>query len=400
MAEWSNWAGNVSAAPTRIAKPEREADIVACLADARAQDLPVRVTGSGHSFTPIAATDGIAIDASGLAGIARFEPAHARAWIRAGSRLSNLGAPLADEGFAMENLGDIDVQALGGAIATGTHGTGPTLQNLSARVSGLRILQADGELRVLRQEDDPEALECARVSLGVLGVVTAVRLDLVPAYRLRERIERIPVDEILESLAERIAATRHFEFFWYPRARRAEAKALALVDDSDDAPDTDREAEAPEQDARDRIGPSYEILPSVRPDRFVEMEYSVPAEAGPTCFAAVRERMRTRHPEVGWPVEYRTLHSDSAWLSPAHGRETVTISIHQGADLPYRECFADIEPIFLEHGGRPHWGKLHGLQATELAARYPRFGDFVAERAKRDPEGRFLNEHLRGVFGV
>ena len=395
MAEWSNWAGNVTTRPVRIADPGNEAAIVECVAQARAEELAIRVVGSGHSFMPIAATDGLAIDASRLAGVARFEKAASRAWIRAGSKLTTLGPLLAARGLAMENLGDIDVQALGGAIATGTHGTGPTLPNLSARVSGLRLIGADGALRVLRAEDDAEALEAARVSLGVLGIVTAVRLDLVPAYRLREHIERIPVDEILESLDERIAATRHFEFFWYPQARRAEAKAL----DPTDEPATPPRDENGEP-VGDRIGPSHEILPSVRPQRFVEMEYALPAASGPACFDAVRERMRSRHPDVAWPVEYRTLRADDAWLSPAHGRDTVTISIHQDVNLPYRDFFADIEPIFLEHDGRPHWGKMHGLTAAELEPRYPRFGAFVAERAKRDPEGRFLNAHLRAVFGV
>ncbi len=389
MAAWQNWAGNVACEPRELVRPGSEAEIVEVLARAEALDLTVRVAGSGHSFTPLVATDGIVLDLSGLCGIARLEPEHGRAWVRAGTVLSALGEPLFAEGFAMENLGDVDVQAIGGALATGTHGTGRELPNLPARVSGLRILRANGELRSVREDTDPEALRAARVSLGALGIITAARIDLVPAYRLHERIERLPMDAVLESLEERIAATRHFEFFWYPQADRAEAKSLH--------PTEEPESELSERKG-ERIGWSHRILPSAREIRFTEMEYSVPAEAGHECFLAVRERLRTRHPDVAWPVEFRTLRADDAWLSTAHGRETVTISVHQDGRHPYEAFFADVEPIFAEYAGRPHWGKVHTLDRNRLASVVPRLGAFDALRREWDPQDRFLNDHLAGIF--
>jgi FAD/FMN-containing dehydrogenase len=129
------------------------------------------------------------------------------------------------------------------------------------------------------------------------------------------------------------------------------------------------------------------------------MEYSVPAGQGTDCMRAVEARMRARFPDVQWPVEYRTLRADDAWLSTAHERETVTISIHQDASLPYRELFEDLEAIFREHRGRPHWGKLHTCTARELAELYPRFADFCALRRRLDPKGVFLNDHLRTLLG-
>jgi FAD/FMN-containing dehydrogenase len=148
----------------------------------------------------------------------------------------------------------------------------------------------------------------------------------------------------------------------------------------------------------ERIGWSHEILPSTRELRFVEMEYALPAEAGPECFGALRERMQRSHPGVAWPVEYRSVRSDDAWLSPAHGRETVTLSVHQGAELPWQEFFADVEPVLLAHGGRPHWGKRHSLAAKTLAPLYPRFEAFRQLRSELDADGRFLNPHLAALF--
>jgi FAD/FMN-containing dehydrogenase len=386
---WTNWAGNVACEPSLRVDAASEADVVAALRQADARSLRVRVAGSGHSFSPLVATDGLLLSLDGLAGVVRHEPEQRRVWVRAGTKLSALGRALHALGLAQENLGDVDVQALGGALATGTHGTGRALPNLSARVSGLRLLLADGSLRVLRAEKEPETLAAARVSLGALGVVTAARLDCVPAHRLHERVVRMPIDTCLATLDERCAAHRHYEFFWYPARDLGEAKSLDP---------TELEPEAIAGRKYERIGWSHEVLPSVRELRFLEMEYALPAEAGPAAFRAVRERMRSRHPDVAWPVEYRSVRADDAWLSPAHARETVALSVHQGAELPWEAFFADLEPVLREHGGRPHWGKRHGLRAAELAALYPRFGDFRRLRAELDPQGRFLNEHLRALL--
>jgi FAD/FMN-containing dehydrogenase len=385
---WSNWAGNVRGEPRLSIDAASEAEVVAALRDAERAGSVVRVAGSGHSFSPLVATGGLLLTLDGLAGIARHEPEHGRVWVRAGTKLHALGPALHALGLALENLGDVDVQALGGALATGTHGTGRSLPNLPARVSGLRLLLADGSLRVLREEDEPEQLAAARVSLGALGVVTAARIDCVPAYRLHERVERMPIDACLAALEERCAGSRHFEFFWYPGRDLAETKTIQ--------PTTLPPAAAAGQ-KYERIGWSHEILPTERTLRFVEMEYALPAAAGPDCFRAVRERMQSRH-AVAWPVEYRCVRGDAAWLSTAHGRDTVTLSLHQGAELPWQDFFADLEPLLCAHGGRPHWGKRHSLGAEALAKLYPRFDAFRRLRADLDPGGRFLNEYLLGLL--
>ena len=128
------------------------------------------------------------------------------------------------------------------------------------------------------------------------------------------------------------------------------------------------------------------------------MEYSIPAERGVECFLEVRALMRRKHTRVAWPVEYRTLRADEFLISPAQGRASVTLSIHQGAGLPYGEFFDDAEKIFRRHQGRPHWAKLHGLGRRELCELYPHWERFQSVRTRLDPRGRFLNEHLRGLF--
>jgi FAD/FMN-containing dehydrogenase len=388
---WTNWSGSVSCDPARIACPTDETAVAALVAEAASAGIPVRVVGTGHSGTPLVATEGLLLSLDGVAGIESHDREGLTAVVRAGTKLCDLGDPLLELGMAMENLGDIDMQALAGAVGTGTHGTGRELGNISSQVDAVRLVTADGEIREVSKQDDPETMRALRVAIGSLGVLTALRLCLLPAYRLHERIRRQPIDACLERLEDEIQGHRHFEFFWMPHKDVAEMKTLELT--------SEVPSDLPER-RYERIGWSPDIITSIRDVKFFEMEYAVPAEHGPACFREVRARMQERHPDVVWPVEYRTVAPDDAFLSNASGRPTVTLSVHQDGTLPYREFFQDIEPIFWSYGGRPHWGKIHTLAAAQLRDLYPDWDRFLAVREQLDPRGCFLNSHLREVFGI
>jgi FAD/FMN-containing dehydrogenase len=362
----------------------------------------VRVTGSGHSFTPLCASDDVLLSLDRLTGIETVDEAGGRAWIRAGTKIHDLGGLLAEHGLALENQGDVDVQAIAGAVSTGTHGTGPTLGSISTWVDALRIVTATGDVLNCSAEAEAHVFLAAQVALGSLGVITAVRLRLLPLYRLHEQCRREPLETCLSSLDGRIDANRHFEFFWYPADDTAFTKTLNPTDRPPTASPLTHAA--PADDAgltsaeRERVDDSWRIFPTVRENRFNEMEYSLPAERGVECFLEVRELMRRKHTSVAWPIEYRTVAADEILISPAQGRATVAISIHQGAELPHAEFFNDAEEIFRRHAGRPHWGKLHSLTGRELKELYSHWERFQSVRTRLDPHGRFLNEHLRRLF--
>jgi len=387
---WTNWSGTTHCRPHRFASPRSEAEIVEAVRAAAASGHSVRVAGSGHSHPPLVATEGLLLSLAGWSGIESHDTTAQQATVRAGTVLHDLGASLHPLGLAMENLGDVDVQALAGALGTGTHGTGRELGNLCTRVVELRLVDAEGETVSCSATERSDLFAAARLGLGALGVMTQATLQLLPAYRLHERVWREDVEPLMEELGELIVNHRHFEFFWLPSRDRAECKTL---DPTQAAPDP---APGP---PRERIDHSHRILPSVREDRFVEMEYSVPAERGPEAFLELRRLMQTRFDDVVWPVEYRSLARDDVWLSPAFGRPTVTLSVHQGAGLPFERFFREAELILRNHEGRPHWGKWHSLRAAELAPLYPRWDDFQAARRRADPAGRFLNPYLKELFG-
>ncbi|MEE3329336.1 MAG: D-arabinono-1,4-lactone oxidase [Myxococcota bacterium] len=392
---WSNWSGSATSRPAWRALARDEAEVAAAVRRATSEGVSLRTVGTGHSQIPLAAADGgllqldVRDDKDARTCIEQVDPARQRARVWAGATLHTIGEALHQLGLALPNLGDVDVQTLGGAIGTGTHGTGRALKNISGAVVGVRGIDARGEIFEWNQDSSPNQLAAAQVSLGTLGVICSVDLQLRSPLCLHERTDRMSVSQVLESIEERATAARHVEFFWYPARDRVDLKTLVVTDDAPD-PLPDRRYES--------VDWSHRILPSVRTDRFVEMEYALPAAAAFEVFAAVRERMRARHPGIQWPVELRFVAADDAWLSPATGRDSITLSLHQDARLPFRAFFADIEPLLREGGGRPHWGKWHSLVAADLEPLYPRWAEFAELRSALDSEGRFLNPYLRDLL--
>ena len=385
MARWSNWSGRQQARPENLYFLRSEADAVATVREAPG---PLRAAGAGHSHAPLVPTAGSVLDTSGLCGVVDVDRNKRTATVRAGTPVYTLGRPLHDAGLALANQGDIDRQFIAGACATGTHGTGSTLRNLSTAVLGARLVLASGDVVSCSAEERPEIWQAARLNLGALGLITELTLGLRDAYRLEEHGWFEPLDDLLPQVDALAAGHRHFEFFWYPDDDRAFAKTL---DETDRAPVYPLGAEGT------RCAWSYEVLPNHRTARHTEMEYSVPAEAGLACLNALRELIRRRFPALRWPVEYRTLAADDVWLSTAYQRDTVTLSVHQDVSEDETAYFRACEAIFLEHGGRPHWGKLHYLDGRRLADLHPCWERWWAVRNEVDLAGRFLNEHLAAL---
>ena len=388
MPTWSNWSGRWRGRPNALQFVRSEADAAAIAAEATRSGHSVRVAGAGHSHSPLIPNDGVIVDASGLAGVIHADPQTQRAWVWAGTRIYALGQPLRDAGLGLPNQGDIDRQAIAGAIATGTHGTGATLKNLSAAVTGARVALASGELVDCSANHNPDLWQVIRLNLGAAGIVTRLELQLRDAYRLSERAWTATFDELIPELQELVRQSRHFEFFWYPHDDTAMAKSID---------ETDAAAEYPLGNEGARTAWSFEVLPNHRPHLHTEMEYSVPAAQGPACLADIRSLIRKEFSDLRWPVEYRTLGADDVWLSCAYERETVTISVHQDINEDDEPYFRACEEIFLDYSGRPHWGKVNYLDAHGMGQAHPRWLDWWRARDAVDSNGTFLNDYLAGL---
>ncbi|NLF05475.1 MAG: FAD-binding protein [Actinomycetales bacterium] len=431
---WRNWSRTAVATPAHRLAPRDESEVSRAVRLARERGLPVRTVGGGHSFTPAAVTDGVLLSLDHLSGIESVEPTAdgALVTVGAGIRLGALNAALFARGWAMENLGDIDKQSLAGAVSTGTHGTGARFGGLPTQVAGLRVVGADGEVRAVTHGD--ELFEAGRLSLGAVGVVTAMTLRVVPAYSLLAREEPWDLTDALSSLEGPDGwweTEDHVDLYWFPHTRRAMVKrntrvplgegprmsrARRWVDDellsngvfegvnrlAAVAPrvvPSVNQVSARGLSARTYAAPSADVFVTPRRVVFREMEYAVPRED----LRGVLDELsgwltRSREP-VPFPVEVRCARADDVWLSTAHGRASAYVAVHQYHRMRHARYFAAAEAIFREAGGRPHWGKMHSLGRAELAGLYPRFSDFLRVRAGADPDGVFRNPYTDKVFG-
>jgi FAD-linked oxidoreductase len=421
---WRNWSGGQSCLPTARVAPADEAAVIDLL---RTDPGPIRAVGSGHSFSPLVPTDGTILSLGNLSGMIGADGATMQAEFWAGTRMAEMGKPLLEAGLALENMADIDYQTLGGALATSTHGTGPRYGSYSTQVIGLRLVTAAGDVIDCDAASEPEVFQAARVSLGALGIVTRVRLQCRKAFRLHRKEWIQNTDELLEDIERLMRENQHFEINALLHCDVAVAMAMNPTTATESRPKQggdssrarmlqlmhhygnstpDLRASAMNFTARhlvsfdDVIDDSFKVYANVRDVRFNEMEYSVPVEAGPACLREILKTIRDQNLNSYFPLEYRHVKADDIPLSMFQGRDTCSISIHQFYEMSYQDYFARIEPIFWKYEGRPHWGKLHSLSARQLAKLYPRWQDFLQVRQRLDPQGRFLNGHLRSVFGV
>jgi FAD-linked oxidoreductase len=418
---WRNWSGVQHAYPSARLAPRTEGELTASLKTAAA---PIRPVGAGHSFTALVPTDGTLVSLDALSGIIAWEGDEAV--VAAGTRLGALGPVLAAKGRAMANLPDINKQALAGALATGTHGTGAKIQALHGDVTALRLVTPQGEVLDCDANKNADVFQAAKVSLGALGVITQVRLKTTANRRLERNVWLEPFEDALAKAEERWARHRNYEFYAVPFT----GLAACISHDETDAPALPR---GPDQDtvfldvlkglrnllgfsaplrktaARALLGGTkpekaidegWKLLSTERPVRFNEMEFHLPAGVQLKALAEIVATIEKERPDVFFPIECRRIAPDDAWLSPFQGEPRGSIAVHAHYKDEFAFLYTLIEPIFRRYGGRPHWGKLHSVTGDQLAGLYPRWNDFLQVRAKLDPDGRMLNPYLKGLFGV
>jgi FAD/FMN-containing dehydrogenase len=215
---WRNWVGNQSFIARHKAEPDSEDELVALVHEAWRQKLPIRVAGSGHSFTPVVVTSGLLLSLKNTQGLVSADLDRKRVIVRAGTRIGDIGRALKRIGLSLANQGDIDTQAIAGALSTGTHGTGIGLGCLSSQAVGMRLVQPDGSVLEIDGDRDSETMAAAQVSIGMLGVISTVTLQAISAYNLKETLWREDFDSCMERHDELATNNRHFSFFWCPVA--------------------------------------------------------------------------------------------------------------------------------------------------------------------------------------
>ncbi len=427
--EWRNWAGDQVCRPAAVEHPATVAEVADAVGRAREAGRTVRVAGAGHSFTDTALTDGTLLRLDRMRRLLEVDSASGLARVEAGISLNELSEALWAHGLAFENLGDIDVQSIAGATATGTHGTGSRLRNLSAGLREVELVTGDGSTVRVSADADPDAWRAARVSVGALGVVTAVTLQAVPAFTLEGIDSPAPLEDVLERVDELADAADHFEFYVFPHSPLALTRTNRRVDGPPAPPSRARAwfddvllrnhvfglavaagRRAPRlipqinrllaraSGTTRRVDRSYRVFASPRLVRFTEMEYAFPREHVAEAVRAVLAVAERSDLAVPFPIEVRFVAADDALLSPAGGRETGYIAVHMYKGMEWAPYFRAVEEVMNGFGGRPHWGKRHFQTAATLAPRYPEWERFQDVRRRLDPDGVFANAYVQRVL--
>ncbi|MGK9146109.1 FAD-binding protein [Plantibacter flavus] len=416
-----NWAGTHTFAAPRIVNAASVDEVRALVGGAARTGGRVRALGTRHSFTDLADSDGTLVTVIDIPADPVLDEAAGTVTIGAGTRYGIAAAWLAERGLALHNMGSLPHISIGGAIATGTHGSGNGNGILSTAVSGLDYVDAQGDL-VHARRGDP-GFDGLVVGLGAYGVVVRVTLDVQPAYRVRQDVFRdVPWDAVLADFEAATGAAYSVSIFtnWLGDTIEQVWWKTRLTPGDDtmpEVPDSWLEADRDPLTAGNLVetdpnnltlqggvpGEWWERLPHFRLESTpsngdeIQTEYFIDRADGPAAIAALRA-LGERIAPLLLVTELRTAAADKLWLSGAYHRDMLAVHF-TWRNLPeeVHAVLPAIEEALAPFGARPHWGKLNLLSAERIAEVSPRVADARDLFERLDPAGTFSNAHLERI---
>ena len=437
---FENWSGQYHCTPERVHYPVSNEEAVQFVRSAAHRGARIRVFGAGHSPSDIAMSDEELVVITQLNRVLSVDPSARTVVVQAGITLRELNQVLATYGLALPNLGSISAQTLAGAMATATHGTGLSYGVLPTLIQAMTLVTVLGDVVQIAEHENARFFKAAQCSLGALGLVTELKLQVCDAFDLEVVEQPNHLETVLENLSERLQAD-HYRFWYLPHVDRvwewsATRKPLGC---------------APVQlTLLKRIRRWYQerligyhvmefllYLATYRP-RLIPLinqwyaqqqfrvprrsrgnsveqfnfdclfkqhvnEWCIPIENTAKGILRIRQMLRDRGYQVHLPIEVRFVKGDDIWLSPCQGRDSCYIGViaylPYGKPVDYAAYFADYEQIMADLGGRPHWAKRFRADAICLKDRYPHWDDFQTVRAQLDPDHRFGNRYTDRVLG-
>ena len=425
-----NWSKHIEWYPRKTYFPKDEQEIVTIVQDAIHNHQKVRVIGSGHSFTPLSQTEDYLISLDHYRGIISVDQARKQVTVRAGTKLCELCIQLKEHGLALENMGDINVQSIAGAISTGTHGTGLEFGNLSTQLAGLRMINGLGEIIMCSPSENPELFKAAQVSMGLMGIITELTIQCVDAFNLKLEVDKLSLESVMQNYSGYNRSHRHFEFYWFPNTKWVMVKKLSL---SPDRPKPNRfrdyvhdiilenklfkftcdlscllpgmtrtisQIAANTISHFEKTDESFKVFSTERRVRFNEMEYNIPLENYEDTVLEMITWINRNNSRILFPIENRFVKGDDIFLSPAYRRNSAYIAIHTYHKKDFSQYFEALESIFRNNSGRPHWGKIHHLTFAELSEIYPAWSTFMKIRVQQDPHCIFVTPYFGKLLNI
>lgn len=423
--EWQNWAGNIRFTPNEIARPTSTEEVVDLVKTGR----KIRCIGTGHSWSELALTDDILMATDGLKKILSIDRAKNQATIQAGAKLEDLNIALWNKGYAFSNLGSIARQSLAGAISTATHGTGLNFQVLGSMVQSFKLVKADGEILEVDKTKDSEVFKTALVSLGSLGIITEMTINIVPKFQLHERSGLMDFEEVCDNILDWLKKENHIKMWWFAHTDKMMVyrynKTYEPVNDtwfrqkfmdewvsvyfyrlmlwwSNRKPIRRKwmnqqivNGLLPDVNRTER---SYKVYNVPEPPIHRETEWAFDINLAPTLLREYRNMIEEKGHLINFIQEIRFVKGDDFALSPCYRRDSVYVGAYNADNQGWDELLADFEEMAIKHNGRPHWGKEFNVGSDYLKSVYPKWDEFSKTRSELDPNGMFENPMMKELF--
>lgn len=419
---WVSWNENVTYNYKSLYKVTTETE----LQEVIAKSEKIRIFGTKQSSADIASGLETLIDITSYNKILSYNDVEHKVTVQSGVILGDLLEAIEAKGWCIPCLPDINTITIGGALATGTHGTSGKL--LCEYMTNCSMVLADGSLKVIDQKD--ELIDAVRVSLGVLGVMSEITFKCEPIYTLHVKEGPEDDSEWLPKIRQRLQKHDFLRILWLPHTD----KGYVITGDKID----------PDKEIKEDFGPAYlkhrrkaskilykysHIFPwttaiankllyrgffsSTKEHKGSLYQATVTKSRGSTIelaewtigmdiFPKVFEELKTEINKwsnksfIHIPMDIRFIYKDKSWLSYAYGEDTVTMGCvsRNAATADTYEAFKSIEKVFLKYGGRPHWGKRFVAKDATLSKIYDKWEDFKVLRKDFDPTNKFLNPYL------
>ncbi|KOO51347.1 D-arabinono-1,4-lactone oxidase [Viridibacillus arvi] len=427
--EWTNWSGNVVSKPTRSLLPLSTEHLSQIIKKVSENGQTLRVTGAGHSFSPVAMPDDIAVSLHNMRGLINVDQASGEVTLWAGTYLYEIGPLLKEYGLALQNMGDIQDQTIAGAVSTGTHGTGITLGSISNQVIAWGFVDGLGEYHEHKRADD-ELSNSLHLSLGLLGVLVQVTLQTVPLYSLKCVSTQAILPVALQDWSQMIRENRHLEWFYFPGSEKVQVKMMNMIPIIEQSKSSKVIESVKNQFVENglfylmselcrkqpkrtalvskisassvpngvKTGLSYEIFPTPRHVKFLESEYAIPLEHFEACMEEIHYTLLSHPFRVHFPIECRTAAGEMGYLSPTGGVESAFLAFHMYKGMDEKPYFRWVQHLMTKYNGRPHFGKVNALSAERMLELYPNLPKFLDQRDKYDPNNVFMTAYFKTLF--
>jgi alditol oxidase len=411
----SNWANNYSYAANDLQTPENADQVVQLIKN----NDKLKALGTRHCFNSIADSPGTQISTASLNKIVSWDAEKKTVTVESGMKYGELAPILHQRGFALHNLASLPHISIGGAVATGTHGSGVNNGNLSTAVTAMEFVDGSGVPTTMAKEEG-DLFQAGIVHLGAFGIVTKITLSLLPTFQIRQFVFRnLPLEQLQEHFEAIVSAGYSVSLFTDWQNKRVNQVWIKQLDRDTPLPPSPffgaTAAVKPmhpievlsAENCTEQMGipgPWFERLPHFKmgftPSSGEELqsEYFVPRSHAVEAILAI-ERLKDQifpHLQIS---EIRTIAQDNLWLSPCYGRSSLAIHFTWKKDWEsVRKLLPVIEAELSPFGVRPHWGKLFTISSEDLKKQYERMDDFLAFVRKHDPSGKFRNEFLNKIL--